>query len=328
MKPVKLGILGVSGHFIKRTVLPLKKSSKVEIFAIASRDGDKATTAAQRFHIAKSYGSYEALLEDQEVEVVYIPLPNHLHAEWIRKSADAGKHILCEKPLTMNAGEAGEAVRYAAEKGVLLMEAFMYRFQPQWIRAKEICDVGEIGSIVAVDTFFSYNNPDPKNIRNIAQYGGGALMDIGCYAISAPRFIFGYEPLRAISLVTQDELFATDKHTSAILDFGGPRASFTVSTQTFPYQKVHIHGTAGNIIVQVPFNTYVDVPAVITVTNSIGTRDIHFDPADQYGLQFDAFADAVRAGAPAPTPPDDAINNMKAIDAVFRSAESGYWEKI
>lgn len=328
MKPVKLGVLGVSGHFIKRTVLPLKKSSKVDLFAIASRDKTKAISTAKRFDITKSYDSYESLLNDREVEMVYIPLPNHLHAEWIRKCADAGKHILCEKPIAMSAPEAEEAVSYASSKGVLIMEAFMYRFQPQWIRAKEIAEVGEIGSLISIETFFSYHNPDPSNIRNIAEYGGGALMDIGCYAVSASRFIFGGEPQRAISLITNDQVFKTDKHTSAILDFGGRSASFTVSTQTFPYQKVFIHGSSGDIVVQTPFNTFVDVPAVLTVTNSIGARDIHFEPYDQYGLQFDAFADAVRSGGPTPTLPEDAIQNMKAIDALFRSAQSGNWEKI
>jgi len=328
MKAVKLGVLGVSGHFIKRTVLPLKKSSKVELFAIASRDENKAASTAKKFDIPKSYGSYESLLNDPEVEMVYIPLPNHLHAKWIKASADAGKHILCEKPIAMSAGEAEDAIAYASSKGVLVMEAFMYRFQPQWIRAREIAQVGEIGSLVSIETFFSYHNPDPSNIRNIAEYGGGALMDIGCYAVSVPRFIFGAEPVRAISLIAYDDVFKTDKHVSAILDFNGRRASFTVSTQAFPYQKVFIHGSSGDMVVQTPFNTFTDVPAVLTVTNSIGKRDIHFEPYDQYGLQFNAFAEAIRNGGPAPTPPDDAIKNMRVIDAIFRSAKTGQWEKI
>lgn len=328
MKRIKLGVLGISGHFIKRTLLPLLKSSKVELYAIASRDEAKAQKTAREYQIPKAYGSYEALLKDPQVDLVYIPLPNHLHAEWIKKSADAGKHILCEKPITLNAKEAIASVEYAESKGVMIMEAFMYRFQPQWIRAKEICDVGEIGSIISIQTHFSYNNPDPENIRNIAEYGGGALMDIGCYAISVPRFILGTEPTKVMSLIEKHQQFNTDKHTSAILDFGKTQAVFTVSTLTYPYQKVLIHGTSGNITVQIPFNTYVDVPAILTVQSGVGERNIEFPPSDQYGLQFDAYADAISQGLPVPTPPIDAINNMKVIDAVFKSSESGQWENV
>jgi predicted dehydrogenase len=328
MEKVKLGVLGVSGHFIKRTLLPLKQSSKVELFAVASRDSDRAADAAEKYGIIRHFGNYDDLLNDPDIEMVFIPLPNHLHAEWIKKAADAGKHILCEKPIAMNAVEAADAVNYAAEKGVMLMEAFMYRFQPQWIRAKELCDVGEIGSIVSIQTIFSYNNPDPNNIRNIADFGGGALMDIGCYGISVPRFLLGREPSRAISLIEKDKQFNTDKHTSVLLDFGASQASLTVSTQTYPFQKVFIHGSAGNITIQIPFNTFVDVPAVITVQTGVGERNINFPPADQYGLQFDAFADSIRNNSPVPIPPEDAINNMKVIDAVFRSAVTGLWENI
>jgi predicted dehydrogenase len=328
MEKVKLGVLGVSGHFIKRTLLPLKQSSKVDLVAISSRNQGKAEVMARKYGIRRHYGSYDALLNDPDIEMVFIPLPNHLHVEWIKKSADAGKHILCEKPIAMNATEAIDAVKYAADKGVLLMEAFMYRFQPQWIRAKEICDLGEIGSIVSIQTIFSYNNPDPNNIRNIAEFGGGALMDIGCYGISVPRYIFGREPLRVMSLIERDNGFKTDKHTSAVLDFGGAQATFTVSTQTHPFQKVFIHGSAGNIIIQIPFNTFVDVPAIITVQTGVGERNIEFLPSDQYGLQFDAFAESIRSNIPVPIPPEDAVNNMKVIDAVVRSAESGTWENL
>ena len=328
MNPVKLGVIGVSGHFIKRTMLPLKKSQKTTLYAIASRNEEKARTIAEKYDIAKWYASYEDLLRDPEVEMVYIPLPNHLHAEWVKKCADAGKAILCEKPFAMNAAETAEAINYATSKGVMVMEAFMYRFQPQWLRARELCATGEIGSITDIHTFFSYNNPDPDNIRNIAEYGGGALMDIGCYAISVPRFILGREPLKVVSSITTDPTFKTDKLTSAILDFGDVRALFTVGTKTFPYQQVVIHGTAGDITIHVPFNTFVDVPATMTVRNSVGARDIQFESSDQYGLQFDAFAEAYRNNDPAPIAPDDAINNMKVIDAVFQSAKSGSWVEI
>lgn len=328
MNNVKFGVLSVSGHFIKRVLIPVKQLSNVQLHGIASRDVDRAKETAMKYDIPHTYQSYDDLLQDDEIDAVYIPLPNHLHLEWIKKSADAGKHILCEKPIAMNASEAKEAIDYAESKGVKIMEAFMYRFHPQWRHAKVLTDVGEIGKISSIHTFFSYNNPDPKNIRNILEYGGGGVMDIGCYAISVPRFFLGKEPTRVVSTIERDETFRTDKLTSAILDFGGVYASFTVATKTYPYQKVEIHGSSGTIIVQIPFNTFPDVPAVITVETKIGVRNIEFGPSDHYGIQFRKFAQSILENKPVPTSPLDAINNMKVVDAIFRSSESHSWETI
>ncbi|MFW5700059.1 MAG: Gfo/Idh/MocA family protein [Cyclobacteriaceae bacterium] len=328
MRPLNLGILSVSAHFIKRILLPLREIDSINVYGIASRDLGKAQAATRKYAIPKAFGNYQDLLNDPEIDFVYIPLPNHMHLEWIKKSADAGKHILCEKPIAMNAEEAIEAVEYAHAKGVKIMEAFMYRFHPQWIRARELVQVGEIGGVTAIHTFFSYNNPDPSNIRNILEYGGGGLMDIGCYAISVPRFFLDKEPERVISTILHDAEFKTDKLTSAILDFGNAQATFTVATKTYPYQKVTIHGSSGNITVQIPFNTFPDVPATITVDTKIGIRNIEFPPSDHYGLQFQAFAEAIISDLPVPTDPDDAISNMKVIDAIVRSAANQKWEKI
>jgi predicted dehydrogenase len=328
MKQLNLGVLGVSAHFIKRVLLPLKTSNLVKIHGIASRDEKKAQAIASKYSFPEHYDSYQALLDDPAIDFVFIPLPNHLHLEWIKKSADAGKHILCEKPIAMNAKEAKEAIDYAHNKGVKIMEAFMYRFHPQWLRAKELVDVGEIGGITAIHTFFSYNNPDPNNIRNILEYGGGGLMDIGCYAISVPRFFLDKEPVKVVSTIVKDKTFKTDKLTSAILEFDSTQATFTVATKTYPYQKVTIHGSSGNITVQIPFNTFPDVPATITVDTKIGVRNISFPAADHYGLQFDAFAQAIIDNLPVPTPAEDALNNMKVIDAIFESANKNQWITI
>lgn len=328
MKKVRLGVLGVSGHFIKRVLLPIKEVSNIDLYGIASRNAEKVKNTARQYNIPHAFESYEDLLADKSIELVYIPLPNHMHAEWIKKSADAGKHILCEKPLAMNAQEAEEAIRYAEGKGVKIMEAFMYRFHPQWLHAKNLTTIGEIGKITAVHTFFCYNNPDPKNIRNILEYGGGGVMDIGCYAISVPRFFTDSEPSRVVSTIRREPEFKTDMLTSAILDFGAVQATFTVGTKTYPYQKVQIFGTSGNITVQIPFNTFPDVPAIITVDTKIGVRQIEFGPADHYGLQFEKLADAILEEKPVPTPPVDAINNMKVIDALFQSAETGKWVEV
>lgn len=328
MKPVVFGVLSVSRHFALRVQSPLASSETTVVRAIASRSKDKAEEAAAAMGIARAYGSYEELLADREIEAVYIVLPNNLHAEWVMRAADAGKHVLCEKPFAMNAAEAEKAIRYAQKKGVLVMEAFMYRFHPQWQRARELVRIGEIGEVHSIGTVFSYTNKDPKNIRNRTETGGGAIQDIGCYAISCSRFLAGREPLRAISLIRRDPEFGTDILSSGILDFGHGRAIFSAATQSFAQQRVSVLGSAGSILIPLPFNMPPDVPAEIVVTTGIGTRTVRVGPADQYGLMFDGFSRAVRAGGPVPTPPQDAIDNMKVEDALFRSESSGGWEEV
>jgi predicted dehydrogenase len=327
MKPVVWGVLSVSGHYRQRVHTPIRKSSLLEMRAIASRSGQKAADAARSLGIPKSYGSYEELLADREIEAVYIPLPNHLHAQWVKKAADAGKHILCEKPFAMDAGEAADAVRYAESKGVLLMEAGMYRFHPLWQRAREIVRAGEIGAVHAIQTVFTYSNKDPANIRNIAEAGGGGIPDIGYYAVSSARFLLEREPDRAVSLVHRDPALKTDTLSSAILDFGSTRALFTVATQTFPAQRVDVFGAAGFISLPQCFNIFPDVPSQLHVTTSMGHRTVSHPAVDQYALLFEGFSNAVRGGGPVPFPPQDAVDTMKVLDALFRSEKTGGWEK-
>ena len=209
MKPVVWGILSVSTHYKLRIHTNLMKSPLVDMRGIASRSRERAAEAARDLGLQKAYGSYEELLADKEIEAVYIPLPNHLHAEWVKKAADAGKHVLCEKPFAMDAQEAEQTVRYAERKGVLVMEAFMYRFHPQWKRAREIVRSGEIGAVQSVNTIFSYMLTDPANIRNVLATGGGGIPDIGCYAVSSARFLVGREPTRVVSLVHRDPKLKT-----------------------------------------------------------------------------------------------------------------------
>ncbi len=326
MKAVRWGVLGAANIFMKKVLPPLLKTDAVELMAIASRSEEKARSAARTFGIARSYGAYEDLLADPDIEAVYIPLPNHLHTEWIRKAADAGKHVICEKPLALNAEEAASCVEYASKKGVRLMEAFMYRFHPQWRRARELVRAGEIGQVLAVHTSFAYDNRDPENIRNKLAMGGGALMDIGCYAVSTARFVFGREPERAIGFFTRDANFKTDILSSAILDFAGPRSVFTVATQSFPTQGVDIFGSAGRIHIEVPFNISPDTPPQLVVITGIGERRPTLPAADQYGLEFEAFSKALRRDLPVPTPAEDAVSNQKVLDALFRCESSGTWE--
>jgi predicted dehydrogenase len=328
MKPVRWGVLGIGRHFILRTLLPLQRAAGVELYGIASRNPEKAKETAGQFNIPKTYDTYEDLLADPSIESVYLPLPNNIHTEWVRKAADAGKHILCEKPLALDAEEARAAFTHASGKGTLLMEAFMYRFHPQWVHTRDLVRTGHIGNVKAIHTFFGYNNPDPRNIRNRPETGGGAIYDIGCYAVSLSRLLFGREPQRVMSCIGRDPSLGVDVLTSGILDFGGPRSLFTVGMQVFSGQRVEIFGTGGRIEVTIPFNSFDDIPSVITVTTGIGEREVPLGPADQFRLEFEAFSAAVRSGGPAPLSGEDTVANLAVMDALFRSEKSGNWEKI
>jgi predicted dehydrogenase len=334
MDPVRWGILSVSGHYALRIHRPLSGIGEARIVAIASRGGNRAAEAAERFGIPRSYGSYAELVADPEVEAVYIPLPNSLHAEWATAALKAGKHVLCEKPLAMDASQARAVAAVAKEKGLLLMEAFMYRFHPQWARAREIVASGELGRLRAIQSWFTYNNADPSNIRNKPETGGGAVYDIGCYAVSSARFLAQAsrdskaEPERVLFVADRDPDFGTDALGTGILDFGSSlRATFHIGTRTFPVQRVEAVGERGALAVILPFNAYPDVPLALEVSTGLGTRRIETGPADQYALMFTAFSKAIRAKAAAPTPPEDGIANMAALDALFRSEKSGKWEK-
>jgi predicted dehydrogenase len=328
MKAVVWGVLSVSAHYRQRVHTYLARSKIVDVRAIASRSLEKAKAEANDLGIPQAFGSYEELLADRSIEAVYIPLPNHMHAEWVKKAADAGKHVLCEKPFAMNAVEAADAIRHAERRGVLVMEAFMYRFHPQWVRAREIIRSGEIGQVQAVHTFFTYMLKDPGNIRNILAAGGGAVPDIGCYAVSSARFLIGREPRRVVSLVQRDPALKTDILTSGILDFGGTRSLFTVATQSTPVQEVAVLGSGGTLTVHLPFNAYPDAPLRLTVKTGVGTRTIDTPASDQYVEMFESFSRAVRDGTSVPTSPQDAVDNMKVLDALLRSETSGTWETV
>jgi predicted dehydrogenase len=334
MERLKMGVLGCSRHYALRIATPLKSSLLVEPYAVASRDGAKAKKYAQTWDFPVSYGSYEELLSDPKVDFVYIPLPNHLHLEYIKKTADAGKPILCEKPLCLNAKDAAEAAGYCEKKKIPLMEAFMYRFHPQWVRAAEIVKCGELGTVMSTAGVFSYDNKDGKNIRNILEAGGGAILDIGCYTVSTARLLMQAEPQRVVAAIKRDPVFKTDAFVSALLDFGDGRVStFTVSTQFFPWQRVRATGTGGTLAVEVPFNMYGDFPGRTHVNTNVGARVIETEIADQYLLEFDAFAQAVieykqTGSLEVPTPISDALANMAVLDAIFASASSGNWETV
>ena len=332
MKKVVWGILSTAKIGWEKVIPALLKSVHCEIGAIASRSLDKSQALASRFGIPKAYGSYDALLADPDIEAIYNPLPNDQHVPMTLAAARAGKHVLCEKPIAMNAQEA-QALREVAGK-VHIMEAFMVRFHPQWHRVRQIIQAGELGDLVAVQTYFSYFNRDANNIRNRADVGGGALYDIGCYAVMSARYLFGCEPRRVIALFDRDPAFGTDRTVSALVDFGaGKRLNFTASTQSVPYQRVQICGTKKRLEVQIPFNAPLGGSTQIFTDDGVqkddSTRVAETIPAcDMYTLQGDAFARAVRGEIALPFGIDDAIANMRVIDALFRSEHSGAWEAV
>lgn len=328
MKTIRWGVISVSTHYHLRCSAGLKVARGLEMAAIASRDRSRAQAAAKEYGMAAAYGSYDELLADKSIDAVYIPLPNHMHLEWIKKSADAGKHILCEKPMGLSATEVEEAIDYTRKKGVLLMEAFMYRLHPQWVRARELVSIGEFGPVTSIQSHFFYNNRDPKNIRNQVDAGGGAIRDIGCYAVSSARFLLDREPKRVTSLLQYDPDFGTDRLGSVILDFGGVQASCIVGTQTWSHQKVDLFGSGGTLRVELPFNAYPDVPLSLTLETGIGHRVVETGPADQYQIEFEAFSDAIRGDRELPIPPEDALANQKVLDAIFESGTSGSWQAI
>ena len=329
MEKLKLGVLGCSKIYSMRVAPALKMSNLIQPYAVASRNKEKGNMYAAANGFTKVYESYDVLLKDKDVDFVYIPLPNHLHFEYIKKAAEAGKHVLCEKPICLTAAQAKEAASCCEKNNVLLMEAFMYKFHPQWVRVKELALIGEIGNMLTVHTHFSYMNKDGNNIRNKADLGGGAIYDIGCYAISAARHLFGCEPVRVFCNMVRDPVFKTDIFVSGVLDFGDGRTStFTISTQMQPFQRVTAVGATGTLSIEVPFNMFADVPGKITVRTGVGERVIESKIADQYLLEFDSFAKAVIDKTAAPTPIADAVANMAVIDAVYRAGASGGWEAV
>ncbi len=305
----------------------MKQCELCTIDAVSSRSLGPAQAAAKALGVAKAYGSYEDLLADPELDVIYIPLPNHMHVEWSIKALEAGKHVLCEKPIALDANEAQKLLDASqAHPNLKLMEAFMYRYHPQWVKAKELVESGGVGELKAIQSLFTYFNVDPNNVRNMPFLeGGGGLMDIGCYCISLSRFIFGDEPTRVCGQLEFDDNFKSDRLASALLEFKQGMASFICATQLLTFQRVNILGTTGRVEIEIPFNAPPDRPCKMRHQTDEGLEEIVFDICDQYTIQGDLFSDAVLNDKPVPTPFDDAVNNMKVIDAIKQSAQTNSW---
>jgi predicted dehydrogenase len=322
MNKLRWGVLSTAKIGVQKVIPAMQRGAFTEVVAIASRSADKAQAAARSLGIPRAHGSYEALLADPEVDAVYNPLPNDQHVPWSIRALEAGKHVLCEKPIALNAAEASlllEATRRWPRLKV--MEAFMYRHHPQWQKARELVRTCQIGTLRAVHTFFAYANRDSANIRNHPGQGGGGLMDIGCYAISLSRWLFEAEPRRVLGLLDYDPELRIDRLTSALLDFGTGQATFTCSTQLAPFQQVHLLGTEGRVeLSDVPFNAPNDRPCVVCWQRGGELQRIELPVCDQYTIQGDLFAQAVQNDTPVPTPLEDAVANMEVIDAVVASS--------
>jgi predicted dehydrogenase len=326
MEKIKWGIISTSDLAVKKVIPAMQQSRNGEVAAIASRSQEAATHVAATLGIPHAYGSYEALLADPAITAIYNPLPNHLHVEWTIKALEAGKHVLCEKPLSMNVQEAEHLAEVAATYPQLkVMEAFMYRFHPQWQFTQRTVQSGAIGQVRAMNIAFSYFNDDAANIRNQPAVGGGALLDIGCYATSTARFIFDAEPTRVVGTIERDPTMGTDRLDSGILDFGSGIATFTLSTQLVPFQRVSIFGTRGAIEIIIPFNAPPDQPCRVLATYDGETREELTPAVDQYTLQAEAFADAISNETAVPTPLSDAVANMRVLDALVQSASQSTW---
>lgn len=326
MRKIKWGVISTASIALVEVLPALQKGDYTQGVAIASRNLEKAQEAARQLGIPKAYGSYAELLADPEIEAVYIPLPNHLHVPWSIKALEAGKLILCEKPLGLDAEDARRLLeasrRYPRLK---VMEAFMYRHHPQWKLAQQLIKNGEIGELHSIHTFFNYYLPDPANIRNMVDIGGGGLLDVGCYAVSLSRLIFESEPVRTFAAMELDPQFKTDRLASGILEFDTGIATFTCATQLFDFQRVNIMGTLGQVELEIPFNPPIDKPTRLILDNTSGRREFELDICDQFTIQGDLFSKAILENTPTPTLLEDAVANMVVIDALFQSARTGCW---
>ena len=333
MEPVKWGIVSTANIGLEQVVPAMARSPSCDIVAIASRDRARAEAAAAKLAIPRAYGSYEALFADTEVDAVYNPLPNHLHVPVSIQAAEAGKHVLCEKPIALTAAEAETLIAARERAGVVIAEAFMVRHHPQWRRARTLVRDGAIGRLRTIQCAFSYFNADPANIRNQIDSGGGALYDIGVYPIVMARYLFGAEPRRVVGLIERDPSFGIDRLTSGLLEFAEGQASFFCSTQLASYQRVQVFGTEGRIEIEIPFNAPPDRPSRIFLDDGseLGDRSATeetFEATDQYRLQGEAFARCLREGSPLEFPLEDSVLNMNVVDALFRSGREDRWVEL
>ena len=326
------GVLGAAKIAIEKVIPAMANSNLYQVSAIASRSLEKAQAAAKNLNIEKAYGSYDELIEDPDIQVIYIPLPNHLHVEYTLKCIEAGKHVLCEKPLALKHEDVKRLIKARDKHGVKVGEAFMVRTHPQWLKTRELVQGGELGKLKLIQGCFSYFNINSENIRNIEAYGGGALWDIGVYPVTTARFVLDEEPFKLISLVEEDKNFGTDVLSSVLIKFPSCHAHFTVSTQMVPHQRMEFFGDKQELEVQIPFNAPKDRNCQLILKKGDifqeNVEKITFDPIDQYAMQAEAFSKAVLEDKEVPVPLEDTLANTLVVEAIFESAKTRCWVEL
>lgn len=326
------GVLGAAKIAMEKVIPAMMSSDQYQVLAIASRNQEKAQAAANRLNIPKAYGTYEALIADPDIHIVYIPLPNHLHVSYALKCIEAGKHVLCEKPIALKSADVEKLIAARDQYRVKIGEAFMVKTHPQWIKAKELVQGGALGKVKLVQGCFSYYNIDPANIRNIEAYGGGAMWDIGCYPVMTSRFVLGEEPLKVMALMEKDEGFGSDKLSSVIMQFPSAQVVFSVSTQLINYQRMNFLGDKKRLEIVIPFNAPKDSACQLLIDSGDilqkNLEKIAVDAGDQYTLQADAFTKAVRENLDVPVSLEEALGNTKTLEAIFKSAQTGEWTAV
>tara|TARA_B100000683_G_scaffold269123_1_gene305472 strand:- start:662 stop:1669 length:1008 start_codon:yes stop_codon:yes gene_type:complete len=330
---INWGILSTAKIGWEHVIPAIKKSKNSQVIALASRNLSSARVLTKKFKIPKSYGSYKELYEDKDVDVIYNPLPNHLHIKSSIEACKNKKNLLLEKPLSLKSKDIDPLIEIASQNKVIVKEAFMVRHHPQWQWVKKYIKSGKLGSISSISTVFSYNNKNPKNIRNIKKFGGGAIYDIGCYPTVISRFLLDKEPKRVVGLAKNDKKFKTDILSSVVLDFGEIYSSFIVSTQSTFSQQVIILGTKKTLIVENPFNAVATKPTTVVIYNgkSIYRKENTtkvFPATDQYEHQVTKFSNELLYKTKADYDLIDAKKNMKVLDAIFMSIKKSKWIKI
>jgi len=329
MSKINWGVLGTARIGVQKVIPAMQSGQYCSVTAIASRDADKAGRVARELGIPRCFDSYEAMLADPEIDVVYNALPNHLHVPWSIKALGAGKHVLCEKPLALNPGEVEQLIRARDAAGRKAAEGFMVDTHPQWLKARELTREPGFGSLRAIMGFFSYDNRDPANNRNILDHGGGALYDVGCYLVHGARYVWGDEPLRVVSVLDRDPVMKTDRLSSFLMEFPGGAASFGCSTQLARYQRMQFVGTGGRVEIEIPFNAPTDAACRVFFDpgdpSGAHTTTYAMPICDQYTIQADSFSRAVLEDGPVIVPLEDSLRNTRILEAVFESAVTGAW---
>lgn len=326
------GVLGVAKIATEKVIPAMLGSENFNVLGIASRDHARAKSAADRLGLLKAYDSYDALIADPDIDIVYIPLPNHLHFTYALKCIEAGKHVLCEKPITLKSDEIKKLIAARNRHGVKIGEAFMVKSHPQWIKARELVLSGYLGKVKLVQGYFNYYNVDPQNIRNIDMYGGGAMWDIGCYPVMTARFVLGEEPTKVVALMEKDGEFGTDALSSVIMRFPSAQVVFSVSTQLSNSQRMIFIGDKQNMEIKIPFNAPNDQATQLIINSGNILQDnneeIYFDICDQYALQAEAFVRSIKNKTEAPVSLEEAWSNTRVLEAIFESAATGRWVEV